>query len=75
MYGKPVAWINCSQRGAADAHAALRRVLGYLGARVVEEACAAIPVGTDAVGSDGLIASEDVRRTLTHALSQLREAT
>jgi len=72
MNGKPVAWINCSQRGAADAHAALRRVLGYLGATVVEAACIAIPVGTDAIGSDGTIASDDARRALTDALTQLR---
>ncbi len=74
MYGKPVAWINCSQRGAADAHAALRRVLGYVGARIVEEACVAVPVTADAVGSDGVIASEDVRTALSRALSQLADA-
>ena len=75
MHGKPVAWINCSQRGASDAHAALRRVLGYLGARIIEEACVHIPLGRDAVGSDGSIASADVRRPLADALSQLAGAT
>ena len=74
IYEKPVAWINCSQRGAADAHAALRKVLGYLGARIVEDACLHIPIGTDAVGSDGLIASPDVRRSLDDALAQLARA-
>lgn len=74
MYGKPVAWINCSRRGATDAHAALRRVLGYLGARVVDEACVAVPVGTDAIGPDGTIASEDLRGPLALALTRLASA-
>jgi chromate reductase, NAD(P)H dehydrogenase (quinone) len=71
LHGKPVAWINCSQRGAADAHAALRRVLGYLGATIAEEACVHIPVGGDAVGSNGLVGSPDVRRSLADALTRL----
>lgn len=74
IYEKPVAWINCSQRGATDAHAALRKVLGYLGARIVEDACLHIPIGTDAVGLDGLIASPDVRRSLADALAHLARA-
>ncbi len=74
MSGKPVAWINCSQRGAADAHAALRRVLGYLGAKIIEEACVHIPVRGDVVGSDGTITSPEVRQSLSSALSKVAEA-
>lgn len=74
LYEKPVAWINCSQRGAAGAHAALRKVLGYLGARTVEDACVHVPVGSDAVGFDGLISSADIRRSLALALDQLAKA-
>jgi chromate reductase, NAD(P)H dehydrogenase (quinone) len=73
MYGKPVAWINCSPRGAPGAHGALRTVLGYLGASIVDEACVDVPVERAAVGTDGLIASEDVRRPLADALSRLDE--
>jgi hypothetical protein len=71
---KPVAWINCSQRDAEDAHAALRNVLGYLGARIVEQACVIVPVGGDAIGPDGLISSAHIRRSLTLALAELSRA-
>jgi chromate reductase len=71
---KPVAWINAALRGAANAHAALRTVLGYLGARIVEEACVHIPVGNDAIGPDGLINSADIRSALADALGQLAAA-
>jgi chromate reductase, NAD(P)H dehydrogenase (quinone) len=74
MYGKPVAWINCSPRGALDAHASLRRVLGYLGTTIIDDACIDVPVGRDAVGSDGSIASPDIRRSLADALSRLAGA-
>ena len=44
-YQKPVAWINAAgaaaPTGAADAHDSLRKVLGYAGADIVEEACVA----------------------------------
>jgi chromate reductase, NAD(P)H dehydrogenase (quinone) len=73
MYGKPVAWINCSPRGAPGAHAALRTVLGYLGAQIVDEACIDVPVERAAVGTDGLVASEAVRGPLADALSRLDE--
>lgn len=54
LYGKPIAWLNvageASPSGAADAHASLRKVLGYAGAVVVEEACARIPLARQNVG-------------------------
>lgn len=74
LHGKPVAWINCSPRGAADAHAALRRVLGYLGTRIVEGACARIPVSVTGIGPDGSIASAAVRRPLAEAIAKLAGA-
>src|SRR5207253_4574206 len=47
-YEKPVAWINAAgpaaPTGAADAHESLRKVLGYVGADIVEAACARLPV-------------------------------
>lgn len=39
--------------GAADAHASLRKVLGYTGSEIVEEACARIPVSRAAIDAAG----------------------
>ena len=67
-YGKPVAWINASSiaspTGGADAHESLRKVLGYIGAEIVEAACARIPIPRRAVGADGLIHDPELRREL-----------
>jgi NAD(P)H-dependent FMN reductase len=71
---KPVAWINV----AADAHrgggaiSTLETVLGYVQARVVDEACVRIPVARDAVNADGLIEDAGVRSTLLDAIAELR---
>jgi chromate reductase, NAD(P)H dehydrogenase (quinone) len=72
-YGMPVAWINASgsPTGAADAHRSLRTVLGYTGSDIVEEACGHVPVARSAVGSDGLIADEVIRRQIIDALGTL----
>jgi NAD(P)H-dependent FMN reductase len=65
LYGKPVAWINVAAPGCGEgAQAALRTVLGYVGAVVVAPACARIPVARDVVGADGLVADADVRAEL-----------
>ncbi|NIH82015.1 NADPH-dependent FMN reductase [Amycolatopsis viridis] len=73
MDAKPVAWINVSSSitGAAGAHASLRTVLGYLGTRIVEDACVHIPVRRDAVGADGLIHDDAVRDQVRAALIAL----
>lgn len=79
-YHKPVGWINASgiaaPTGGADAHDSLRKVLGFVGANIVETACVRIPVARDAVGPDGVIAAPALReqiagvlRTLAHAAS------
>jgi NAD(P)H-dependent FMN reductase len=64
IYGKPVAWINTSPRGATNALASLRTVLGYAHALVVETACAEIPIHSSSVGSDGLIGDALVRERI-----------
>ena len=68
VYGKPVAWVNVSGRaaptGGADAHASLAKVLGYVGADVVEAACARVPVVRADVGTDGLVGDREVRAAL-----------
>jgi chromate reductase, NAD(P)H dehydrogenase (quinone) len=74
-YGMPVAWINAasvaSPTGAADAHASLRRVLGYTGSEIVEAACVRVPVPRDAIGADGLVADPAIRDAVAGALEAL----
>lgn len=73
IYEKPVAWVNvsASPTGAADAHASLRKVLGYAHAAVIEEACASIPVPRHAVGTDGLIDDPAIRSEALRVLTAL----
>ena len=75
IYGKPAAWVNASSvaapTGGADAHASLERVLGYVGADVVAAACIRAPMRRDAVGPDGLVTDEEIRRLLQQALAAL----
>jgi NAD(P)H-dependent FMN reductase len=73
LAGKPVAWINASYSlmGAADAHASLRRVLGFVSAEIVEEACVHLPVTRQLVGPDGLVADPAVRAKLAGAMGAL----
>ena len=76
-YDKPVAWINAagpaSPTGAADAHASLRKVLGYAGADIVESACARVPVTREMVGVDDLIADRAARSGIAAAVQRLVE--
>lgn len=77
-YGKPVAWINAAgpaaPTGAADAHASLRKVLDYTGARIVEAAVIRMPVTRSQVGGDGRIADPDTRTAIREALAALAAA-
>lgn len=75
MTGKPVGWVNASANpgGARDAHASLRLVLGYVGARVVQDACLNLPVPRSAVGQDGLIHDTATRTKLLAGLRALME--
>jgi NAD(P)H-dependent FMN reductase len=76
-YQKPVAWINAAgaaaPTGAADAHDSLRKVLGYAGADIVEEACVRIPVERALVSQDGVVTDHDVRAQVAAALLRLAE--
>jgi NAD(P)H-dependent FMN reductase len=73
IYEKPVAWINASTRGAANAHQALRRVLGYAHATVVEPACVDAPVTSSLIDADGLIADHATRERIRRSLAALVE--
>lgn len=74
-YEMPVAWINAAgaaaPSGGADAHDSLRKVLGYTGARIVEEAVLRLPLSRDDVGADGLIAPPDAREAIIGSLRAL----
>src|SRR3954452_4849931 len=76
-YEKPVGWINAAgpaaPSGAADAHDSLRKVLGYVGADVVEAACRRIPVTRQDVGPDGLIADANARAAIQETLTALAD--
>jgi hypothetical protein len=68
-----VAWINASSlpTGAADVHASLNKVLGYLSVDLVGASCLHIPVARSAVGEDGLIADAEIRTQLIAVLTSL----
>jgi chromate reductase len=71
IYEKPVAWINTSPRGASEAYASLRTVLGYAHATIVEAACVHIPVTSADVDASGLIASPAIRAELSEIVPRL----
>ncbi len=78
MSGMPVAWINVSgaaaPSGGADAHDSLRKVLGYTGSEIVEEAVTRLPLGRGDVGEGGLIAPSEAREQVVGAVAALARA-
>ncbi|MBW8485670.1 NADPH-dependent FMN reductase [Actinomadura parmotrematis] len=78
LSGRPVAWINVASpaapAGGADAHASLRKVLGYAGAEIVEEACARVPVTRPDLGPDGRVRDPALRDRLGAPLAALLAA-
>jgi NAD(P)H-dependent FMN reductase len=75
IQGKPVAWINvsASPTGAEGAHQSLRIVLHYVDADIVDDACRHIPVARAAVGQDGIIVDDGVRRQIADVLGVLAD--
>jgi NAD(P)H-dependent FMN reductase len=72
IYGKPAAWINVAAPGRGDgADAALRVVLGYVGAGVLESSGIRVPVPHDSVGPDGVIGDPATRASLAEALTRI----
>jgi chromate reductase, NAD(P)H dehydrogenase (quinone) len=74
IYRKPVAWFNVSPRGATAAHDSLRRVLGYVGAEIVEPACIEVPVTGAMVGDDSLVTDAAVASQFAESLALLTGA-
>lgn len=73
MVDRPVAWINVATdprrgHGASDT---LRSVLGYVQARVVEDACRHVPVPSGDIDAAGLIGNEATRAAITDVLRVL----
>jgi len=77
-YRKPIAWINVSgaaaPTGGADAHDSLRKVLGYVGAQIIEAACVRIPLARSDLGADGEIATAALRDQVRDAVMLFTEA-
>jgi NAD(P)H-dependent FMN reductase len=72
IYEKPVAWINVAATGRGlGAHETLRLVLGYVGARIVEEACVDVPVPRDALDADGRLVDREIRARLAAVVAAL----
>jgi chromate reductase len=57
--------------GAKSTYKQLRTVLTYTSTDIVEGACAAIPVPRSAIGGDGLIMDESIRRDIAKVLTAL----
>jgi chromate reductase, NAD(P)H dehydrogenase (quinone) len=78
MDAMPTAWINVSgaaaPSGGADAHDSLRKVLGFTGAQIVEDAVLRLPLSRGDVGEDGLVTPEEARAAIVGALSRLCSA-
>ncbi|HWH19902.1 MAG TPA: NAD(P)H-dependent oxidoreductase [Solirubrobacterales bacterium] len=78
MDSMPVAWINVSgaaaPSGGADAHDSLRKVLGYTGSEIVEDAVLRLPLARGDVGEDGLIGPEEARAEIVGAVARLAAA-
>ncbi|HEX2904921.1 MAG TPA: NADPH-dependent FMN reductase [Jatrophihabitans sp.] len=74
LSGKPVGWINVSDRGAAGAYAQLATVLRYADATVVESGCTRIVVSRSDVAGDGTVSDADLRGRLAAAARSLLAA-
>jgi NAD(P)H-dependent FMN reductase len=71
IYEKPVGWVDVSPRGASGAYGELRTVLGYAHARIIESACAQIPITGAMIGPAGLVEDETTRGALSQVLVEL----
>ena len=74
IYEKPVAWINALPRGAPNAHAELRTVLGFAHATIVDDACVLVPVTDAMLDADGMITDADARAQIAVAVTALASA-
>jgi len=72
LYEKPVAWVNVANEGrGGGAQDTLLTVLGYVGARIVADACRRLPVSREWVGADGTITDPAFRAAMTEVATSL----
>lgn len=67
---KPVAILHVA-RGSTFALDSLREILRTMSARIIEPACVALPLTTNQVDADAILAREDLRRLLLGSLGAL----
>jgi chromate reductase, NAD(P)H dehydrogenase (quinone) len=74
-YEMPVGWVNVAfpPRGES-AHESLRKVLGYTGSEIVEDAAVRITVERDRVGEDGMVTDSEIRAAVAAVLEALAAA-
>ena len=73
LVNKPVALFNTSPR-ATHAQAALRETLQTMSARVIDEACIAVPLLGSGLSEDGVVSHPEIRTAVAIALSALEQA-
>ena len=72
MSGKPVGWISVAAPGRGEnAVASLQTVLGYVGAELVHEATARLPIRRDDLDDEGLVVDHDFRVQVVAVLKAL----
>ena len=60
-------------RGATDAHDALRKVLGYTHATLLDDVSAEVPVSAALIGADGEVHDESAREQIRDMMARLRD--
>jgi chromate reductase len=74
LYGKPVAWINVAAEGrGTGAEATMATVLGYVGADIITQACARVPVARDTIAEDGTVRSDELRARFAQIVAAIVE--
>jgi NAD(P)H-dependent FMN reductase len=72
IYELPAAWVNAAAPGRGEnADESLRKVLGYVGADIAENAVVRITVPHQMVGADGLVNDPALREQIAAVLASL----
>ena len=74
IYRLPAAWVNAAQPGRGEnADESLRKVLGYVGADVAEEAVRRVYVPHGSAGEDGTVGDAEARAGIAAVLAALAD--
>jgi chromate reductase len=72
IYRLPAGWVNVAPAGRGlDAEESLRKVLGYVGADLAEEACVRLAMDRAAISSDGTVGDPEYRARVAEVLDAL----